>query len=61
MKPWYLSKGIIGAVVSMIAMLFGTSLDAGSTEMIASNIMIGVGALLSAYGRVTATDTLSMK
>ena len=61
-KKWFLSKGIIGAVITALATIAGllgynVGVD-GQTEMTTGIIAIaGVG--LSIYGRVKAVDKIT--
>ncbi|MGC5778819.1 hypothetical protein [Methylobacterium sp. NFXW15] len=64
-KPWYLSKGIIGsllAIVAVIAGFFGVKVDAGTQQVVADQLttLLAAGAallgsLLGLWGRVSAT------
>lgn len=63
-KSMFASKGVIGAVIAMIAMLlplFGYVVDGNFevhlTEAV-TQIIGGLGALLALYGRITATEVI---
>ena len=65
-KPWYLSKGVWGGIVAMVAAvlapIFGVSLDV-ETQVNITNILVSlsgvVGGALSVYGRVKAQVKIS--
>ena len=68
-KPWYLSKSVIGGMVTLgailVATLFGVQVDAATQQMIvdqtvafstAAVAIIGTG--VSIYGRITASKKI---
>lgn len=60
-KPWYLSRAIWGAVISIIAGIaatFGYNVDVASQEQIAAQVVAMGGAGLALYGRISATTRL---
>ncbi len=63
-KPWYYSKTIWGSLVAVSAALastVGITID-GASQLAISDAILQViaaaGALLSIYGRLTATDLI---
>lgn len=62
-KPWYLSKGVWGGLVSLlaagVAALTAYELDADTQTLIVTTLTSVIGAVLSIYGRVAATKTLT--
>ncbi|MCJ2050883.1 hypothetical protein [Methylobacterium sp. J-070] len=67
-KPWYLSKGVIGALVAaaaIVAGFFGVKIDPTTqqvvadqaTAVIAAGVALG-GAVLALYGRLKATKLI---
>jgi len=64
-KAWYQSKTIWGSLVAVAAALAGTvglSIDGQSQSAISDAILqviAAAGALISIYGRLTATDIIS--
>ncbi|MCP5364675.1 MAG: hypothetical protein H6905_05525 [Hyphomicrobiales bacterium] len=61
-KPWYLSKGFVGPLVTAILMLFRglgvIDLDDQSTLTVVYQVIEFAGVALGAYGRATATKTI---
>lgn len=61
-KSWYRSRGVIGSlatVAAMLAGLFGVSLDAGTlTELILQAVALG-GGLLGLWGRLRAAQPIA--
>ena len=63
-KPWYLSKTIWGALISVAAAftgMIGITLDQGAQVQIADamvQIIAAAGALLAIHGRLTATEVI---
>jgi hypothetical protein len=68
-KPWYTSKGIIGPIITGLALLagavFGLKIDAPTQAMIVDQTVAFVTALTSVfglamgiYGRIVATKTI---
>ena len=67
-KPWFLSKGVIGAVVAGIAGLlavfkvgWGSGLP-GESESIAAiveQVTVVIGALIALWGRLTAKTVIN--
>ncbi len=60
-KPWYLSRAIWGAIVSIIAILagyFGYDVDAERQGQIVTTGIAVAGAGVALYGRISATTTL---
>ncbi len=64
-KPWYLSKTIWGSLIAVAAALAATAgitIDGQNQQVISDAILqviAAAGALLSIYGRLTATDLIS--
>ncbi len=64
-KPWYLSKTIWGALISVAAAftgMIGITLDAGDQSQIAEamvQIVGALGALMAIHGRLSATEVIS--
>lgn len=61
-KPWWQSTGIVGPLVMLIAwgLKKGVGIDLGPADIqpIVDNIFLVIGAVLGAYGRVTATKRI---
>lgn len=67
-KPWYLSKGILGPLVTVLALIagaFGVKIDPATQGLIVDQVsgaitavVALVGALVGIYGRITATTTI---
>lgn len=67
-KPWYASKGIIGPIVTIAALVagfFGIDIDTQTQAVVvdelvaaASAIVAVVGAIVGIWGRVTATKVI---
>ena len=59
-KKWYMSKGVWGAVITLIAViaqLFGYQIDPELQQQAVSQIttiIAGVGGLVALYGRIKA-------
>ncbi|MCF6321323.1 MAG: hypothetical protein L3J32_06080 [Rhizobiaceae bacterium] len=64
-KPWYLSKTIWGSLIAVAAALAATAgitIDGQNQQIISDAILqviAAAGALLSIYGRLSATDLIS--
>lgn len=61
-KPWYLSKGVLGGLTSLIAVTTGIAIDPSlleQTSVLVTQVVAGVGALLSAFGRIVAKERIS--
>jgi hypothetical protein len=67
-KPWYLSKGVLGplvAVVALIAGAFGVKVDAATQALVVDQVIGAVsagvallGAIVGIWGRITATKVI---
>lgn len=67
-KPWYLSKGILGPIVTVIALaasLLGYQIDAATQAVVVDQVVLAittgtavVGAIVGAWGRVVATKKI---
>lgn len=67
-KPWYLSKGVLGPLVTVLALaagLFGIKIDEATQALIVDQAtgaitaaVALIGALVGIYGRVTATSQI---
>lgn len=61
-KPWYLSRGVIGALMVIIAQgaaLFGVSLDASLLTEIALQALTLIGGLVALWGRLRAEQPIA--
>lgn len=62
-KPFYLSKTIVGASITLIACLggiFGFTVDIQTQSEIVTLIVGAVGSILSIYGRIKASKTIKI-
>ena len=63
-KAWYKSKGVMGGIVTIMAVVLGTFgyklAPEDQTQLIEAVSAIGgvIGGLLSIYGRVTASKSI---
>ncbi len=61
-KPWYLSKGFLGPLVTAVLLLLrntgAVDLDTDSTLAALYQVIELAGAALGAYGRATATQPI---
>lgn len=61
-KPWYKSKAIRGGAIAIVAGALGLSTgDVEQTAELLTQLASIIGGALSIYGRVTATQKLSVK
>jgi len=67
MKKWYLSKGVIGGLVSLLSVIainWGFDINEDTQGLITNNILeitAIIGSVFAIYGRVTATENLTEK
>ncbi len=53
-KPWYLSKGVWGSIITVVAAVAGANLEPGSTEQYASATVTVIAGAVALWGRVSA-------
>lgn len=56
-KKWYLSKGVLGGIVSLLSLIggfFGYTVDAESQTVIANSAVITITAITGVIGGITA-------
>lgn len=65
-KPWFLSKGIIGSAITVLASLgglVGINVEPDVTQQLAEQIVLMItagGGILSLIGRIFATRRISL-
>ena len=60
-KPWYLSRAVWGALVTIgaaIAGLFGVSFDEGAVTEAVLQVVAAIGGLTALWGRIVASTRL---
>lgn len=57
-KPWYASKTIWGAALSVVAGLTGTLVNADPVVELVTQVATVVGGAVAAYGRINADTKL---
>lgn len=68
-KPWYLSKGVIGPIIAMLSLLagylFGVKVDEATQAVLVDQIVATLatlfglgGSALGIYGRIVATSRI---
>lgn len=58
-KPWWLSKTIIGAIATVVGQAIG--LDADGVQQLTGELVTLAGAALAIYGRVKASAPVSLR
>ena len=67
-KPWYLSKGVIGAVIAVVATVLGllgrpdaaaaVEAETSTLPLIIAQVAAVIGGLIALWGRLTAKERI---